>query len=276
MRTGSAGKQPGWRRATRNDATRIAALLSYLRELQRKFQRPSSWSITPAKTPTPAFREKPCAVRANFKVGAAPISTCAARPRNRPCPPNIAPILARSTCRFNSLTPLSELGPLAQPDFPWRSNRSFREAHRAQILPGCETLWLAITNAAVTPAEPAPASFLMVYATAPPCHQCLPVDNGVSPGWKGIYNGFGGGEYARVVRARGGIGRREGLRILWRNPCRFDPCRAHALIFQVSVGRGDRAFNPPRRSGQLGCLRGIGEVAHKGPRLVEEFKEQSL
>jgi hypothetical protein len=28
-------------------------------------------------------------------------------------------------------------------------------------------------------------------------------------------------------RARGGIGRREGLRILWRNPCRFDPCRAH-------------------------------------------------
>ena len=28
--------------------------------------------------------------------------------------------------------------------------------------------------------------------------------------------------------ARGGIGRREGLRILWSNPCRFDPCRAHA------------------------------------------------
>lgn len=27
--------------------------------------------------------------------------------------------------------------------------------------------------------------------------------------------------------ARGGIGRREGLRILWSNPCRFDPCRAH-------------------------------------------------
>ena len=28
-------------------------------------------------------------------------------------------------------------------------------------------------------------------------------------------------------RARGGIGRHAGLRILWSNPCRFDPCRAH-------------------------------------------------
>jgi hypothetical protein len=47
---------------------------------------------------------------------------------------------------------------------------------------------------------------------------------------KGVYNAFGGGEDARVVRARGGIGRREGLRILWSNPCRFDPCRAHQIL----------------------------------------------
>src|SRR5439155_2600894 len=30
----------------------------------------------------------------------------------------------------------------------------------------------------------------------------------------------------RCLWARGGIGRRAGLRILWSNPCRFDPCRA--------------------------------------------------
>lgn len=44
-----------------------------------------------------------------------------------------------------------------------------------------------------------------------------------------------------LSRARGGIGRRDGLRIHWRNPCRFDPCRAHhffskfsrRLVFQV-------------------------------------------
>ena len=36
---------------------------------------------------------------------------------------------------------------------------------------------------------------------------------------------FPGGVHA--LRARGGTGRRAGLRILWSNPCRFDSCRAH-------------------------------------------------
>jgi hypothetical protein len=58
---------------------------------------------------------------------------------------------------------------------------------------------------------------------------------GDQAGLKGVYNGLDGGEDAPVVRARGGIGRREGLRILWRNPCRFDPCRAHTRIFLLAT-----------------------------------------
>ena len=53
---------------------------------------------------------------------------------------------------------------------------------------------------------------------------------------KGIYNSFGPGENAPVIRARGGIGRREGLRILWSNPCRFDPCRAHQRSTYSDLG----------------------------------------
>jgi hypothetical protein len=44
---------------------------------------------------------------------------------------------------------------------------------------------------------------------------------------KGVYSSSRHSEDVLAVRARGGIGRREGLRILWSNPCRFDPCRAH-------------------------------------------------
>ena len=66
---------------------------------------------------------------------------------------------------------------------------------------------------------------------------------------KGVYIGFGGGEDASVVRARGGIGRREGLRILWSNPCRFDPCRAHHSRKHLRVC-GDVV-----RNGELGLNR---------------------
>src|SRR5882762_7993640 len=45
--------------------------------------------------------------------------------------------------------------------------------------------------------------------------------------WKSIYSVYTASDYVLPDWARGGIGRREGLRILWRNPCRFDPCRAH-------------------------------------------------
>lgn len=43
----------------------------------------------------------------------------------------------------------------------------------------------------------------------------------------GYFTRFGGW-------ARGGIGRREGLRILWSNPCRFDPCRAHQHLTKAA------------------------------------------
>jgi hypothetical protein len=44
--------------------------------------------------------------------------------------------------------------------------------------------------------------------------------DGQVAGLKSVYNCLGGGEDATAVWARGGIGRREGLRILWSDPCR--------------------------------------------------------
>ena len=71
------------------------------------------------------------------------------------------------------------------------------------------------------------------------------------------------GEDDATAWARGGIGRREGLRILWRNPCRFDPCRAHQHQFVQVEAQRAAAFvhllshggNPESPAGCAGLLR---------------------
>src|SRR5215471_15574991 len=63
-----------------------------------------------------------------------------------------------------------------------------------------------------------------------------------------------------AVWARGGIGRREGLRILWRNPCRFDPCRAHQCETKAEMGRLRGVTSVARGSYPRGMERGIVET----------------
>ena len=70
-------------RVDENDATQIAALLSFLRELQRQFQLGRAiGSSRPQRLQLLAARAKPCAAPVNFTAGATPISTCAGEVHN--------------------------------------------------------------------------------------------------------------------------------------------------------------------------------------------------
>ena len=64
-------------RVDENDASQIAGLLSYLRQLQRTFHARSWLSITPEKTPIPLGPAKPCVAQVNCTDGATLIFTCA-------------------------------------------------------------------------------------------------------------------------------------------------------------------------------------------------------
>ena len=74
--------------------------------------------------------------------------------------------------------------------------------------------------------------------------------------------------------ARGGIGRREGLRILWSNPCRFDPCRAHHKTSLSCACIVTRLFGRPYATFRLArgtiseCSRHVARPLGSGTRTV--------